>query len=634
MEEATWAGMGERHSIAAVDSLEARISSWRSQPPLDVDDWFRRRLAADRFTARDWNRVLSEPIEVVRERTYRLPRWLNEVDEALKYRFDSILDFAQMKDGQEVFKFLVAIESFISRFAVRLRAGIDSLASKWTILPFDPATASDILFVNLPASLLKLLDRTLVLEMNAAGLQGMLSGATPSERFDSFIARLRDVNYVTALLCEYPVLARQVAVRLEQWVQFSLEFLRHLCEDWHAICAKFSPHDRPGKLVALREVGDRHRLGRSVLIARFEGGMEVVYKPRSLSIDIHFQQLLRWFNARSEMAPFRTLELLDRASHGWVEFVSPRASAVEGDVRRFYERLGGMLAVLHVLHATDVHFENLIAAGDQPVLVDLETLFHSYPTTALGTEGDPAPDAGILGSVMRVGLLPHRLWADEEYKGVELSGLGGEAGQLGPKAAPCIESGVLDQMRIVRKRLPILGGRNRPTLGGRPVNVADYAEPLLDGFEYYYRLIQSHRDELLAAEGPISSFSRDEVRVIVRPTQCYAMMLQESFHPDFLRDALERDRFFDRLWFGVPQSPALARIVSAEQEDLWQGDIPLLRSRPCSRDLWTSNRTRVPQFLTHSGMDLVRRRILQLSEPDLDLQKQTVRESLQVLTQQ
>jgi lantibiotic modifying enzyme len=111
-------------------------------------------------------------------------------------------------------------------------------------------------------------------------------------------------------------------------------------------------------------------------------------------------------------------------------------------------------------------------------------------------------------------------------------------------------------------------------------------------------------------------------------------MLQESLHPDFLRDALDRDRFFDRLWFGVPQSPALTRIVSAEQEDLWQGDIPLFRSSPCSRDLWTSNGTRVPQFLKHSGMDLVRNRILQLSEEDLDIQKQIARESLQVLTQQ
>ena len=35
-----------------------------------------------------------------------------------------------------------------------------------------------------------------------------------------------------------------------------------------------------------------------------------------------------------------------------------------------------LLAVLHALGATDVHRENLVAAGDRPVLVDAETVMH------------------------------------------------------------------------------------------------------------------------------------------------------------------------------------------------------------------------------------------------------------------
>ena len=40
-------------------------------------------------------------------------------------------------------------------------------------------------------------------------------------------------------------------------------------------------------------------------------------------------------------------------------------------MKRFYERQGGYLALLYMLQATDFHHENLIAAGEHPVLLDL-----------------------------------------------------------------------------------------------------------------------------------------------------------------------------------------------------------------------------------------------------------------------
>ena len=40
---------------------------------------------------------------------------------------------------------------------------------------------------------------------------------------------------------------------------------------------------------------------------------------------------------------------------------------------RFYRRQGALLALLYALEATDFHAENLIASGEFPVLIDLET---------------------------------------------------------------------------------------------------------------------------------------------------------------------------------------------------------------------------------------------------------------------
>ena len=217
----------------------------------------------------------------------------------------------------------------------------------------------------------------LALELQVASALWRLTGATPEARFESFVQRLRQPGGLLPLLEEYPVLARQLIPTIDQWVAASLEFLGRLCVDWDQIRATLAPEEDPGLLVEVRSnVGDRHRGGRSVLLLTFRSGWQLVYKPRSLAIDQHFQELLHWLNTRGAEPPFQTLKVLDRGAYGWSAFVAEQECGSAAAVRRFYERQGAYLALLYALEATDLHFENLIAAGEHPMLVDLETLFH------------------------------------------------------------------------------------------------------------------------------------------------------------------------------------------------------------------------------------------------------------------
>src|SRR5262249_33371171 len=219
-----------------------------------------------------------------------------------------------------------------------------------------------------------------------------------------------------------------------------LEFLRRLCADWQAIRAALCPEENPGLLAHVEAgAGDKHRGGRSVLIARFSSGFRVVYKPKPLAAEVRFQELLTWLNERGEHPPFRTLRVLDGGAYGWVEFVPARGCTSPAEVRRFYQRQGGYLALLYALEATDFHHENLIAAGEHPVLIDLESLFHPRAgETDASQPGLPASRT-MAHSVLRVGLLPQRLWASAESEGVDLSGLGAAAGQLTPRGVPSWE---------------------------------------------------------------------------------------------------------------------------------------------------------------------------------------------------
>ena len=68
--------------------------------------------------------------------------------------------------------------------------------------------------------------------------------------------------------------------------------------------------------------------------------------------------------------------MLDRSTHGWVEFVEHLPCRDHDEARRYYERAGMLLCLFYVLEGTDCHYENIIASGEYPVLIDTETLMH------------------------------------------------------------------------------------------------------------------------------------------------------------------------------------------------------------------------------------------------------------------
>ena len=609
---------------------EQRMKRWRSQSPFTRGPFFAQRLALHGMSEEEFLSLLGTPIEAIRDHVLTPPAWLIELPQAFSYPTLNLLSpLLEALRGEKRVGLLDAIEPLLSQGCKHLQEGVRALTRTYSDPPFNPDLIETVLFANLPEQLCMMLSPTMVLELNVARLQGILPGDTPEERFQSFIERICQRETALALLQEYPVLARQLMIRIHNWVASSLEFLQHLCADWEALRKMFHPEDDPGLLIQVEGgMGDYHKGGRSVLIAKFSSGFQVVYKPRSMAIDVHFQELLTWLNDQGDCLPFQKLKILDRGTYGWVEFVAAFGCTSTEEVRHFYERQGGYLALLYTLEATDFHFENLIAAGEHPLLVDLEALFH--PRTAKIDIRQPyrlALDT-MAASVLRVGLLPQQSWANAESDGVDLSGLGGAAGQLTPYGVPQWEKAGTDEMRLTRKQEAMAGGQNRPTLNGTEVNVLDYTEAIVTGFIKIYRLLLKHRSELLSDSSPVARFAEDEVRVIVRSTQIYASLLQESFHPDMLRNALDRDRWFDRLWVSAEYRPHLVKVLPAELDDLQQGDIPIFTTRPSSRHLWSSSGQQIAIFFDASGLALVQRRIQQLSEADLAQQLWFIRASL------
>jgi len=315
--------------------------------------------------------------------------------------------------------------------------------------------------------------------------------------------------------------------------------LRRLAASRHALQGTFFGGRDPGPLVSAAASGDTHRRGQLVQILSFEGGDRLVYKPRPVLPECCFFDAVAWLNARGLDPELKTVRVRDEGSHGWMEFAASLPCETEDEVARFFRRQGAQLALVYVLGGNDFHFENVIAHGEYPVLVDLETLFQ-VPLVPADMDGATAKAwVALQSSVLGTLLLPRPLAMAKDSDGVvDVSALGDSEGQLTPFPVPVWRGGGTDLVRLAYERRDMPSRPSLPQQGNTPALASHYVDQVVAGFEAAYELIHRQRNALLADDGPLGAASGAPVRNVFRATARYALLLDASFHPRFLSDAI------------------------------------------------------------------------------------------------
>lgn len=414
-----------------------------------------------------------------------------------------------------------------------------------------------------------------------------------TQLYQQFIGRQKQDGMVS-FLRTYPVLARLMCRVTELWIEATQELIDRLDRDYELLLSTFGI---TGKIVKLQpELGDPHNGGRTVAAIEFSSGQKLVYKPRSLAVEQAFTDWVNWVNGLEGLLDLRTAKVLDRGDYGWMTFIEAKPCHSQEEVSNFYRRLGQLLALLYILAGNDCHYENLIAQGEYPVLVDLETLLHHefYETIPQelrqGNEALYLAQSFLQRSVLRVGLLPR--WEGSGNNTIDLSGMGSGDREQEVAQVPKWEDVNTDKMRLGQAPLYVKPTSSSPILADQPAQPTQYTEEFVEGFCSLWSAIAQNKDH-----APLDRLQNLPLRTIYRPTQTYGNILEYALRPQYLRHGIDFSIELERLarpllWMEAVHP--LWALVEAETRSLLQYDMPFFRSNSSSRDLWAGDKKNQP----------------------------------------
>lgn len=426
-----------------------------------------------------------------------------------------------------------------------------------------------------------------------------------------------------------PVLLRLLATAISLWVEETAEFLRRLQADREGIGQFFGAADAfrnrsdpdgdyPGAVEEIScGLSDPHRQGRNVKIVRFASGLQVVYKPKSLAIDGAWFGLAEWIGQRTGIA-FRAPRVLNRGEWGWAEFIPHEPCKDTESVERFYRRAGHLLCLLYATESRDFHSENMVACGEFPVPIDLETVFSSEP---LALEELGAASLQFQGSVTHTLMLPMWMELSGRSDAVDMSALGSRSETLPHANRRRWIRPNSDAMEFVSIRQELTRQPNAPFLeDGACPDAGQFAGAVANGFAEAYECLMANRDALLSAGGPLEPFRNCQTRHVLRPTFIYSKVAERALNASCLACGVDRSLEFEGLsrhFLASHENHGSRSMFRAEVRALEQLDIPYFQLQTDSRDLLDGEGKVVERnFIKMPGHEKVRQRIASLSSVD------------------
>ncbi|MGH6770255.1 MAG: type 2 lanthipeptide synthetase LanM family protein [Xanthobacteraceae bacterium] len=452
-------------------------------------------------------------------------------------------------------------------------------------------------------------------------------GDGASSLYDEFVASMRAGGF-RRLFEDKPVLLRLMASITRQWINTSRELVVRIGHDLATVRRALLHSGTHSQIVGIEgELSDPHNQGRTVKIVVFEDGSRTVYKPKDLRLDAAWHDLVERLNADGAPVELKAARTLVRDSYGWTEFVDHIGCSDAHGCKRFFRRAGAWLALFYCFSGTDLHQENIVAAGDHPVPIDLEMMLQAIPgrTKTEDSEADAFEAAmeTVANSVLVVGLLPAYGKAPDNSI-FEFGGVTSNWATTTRLAWNDINSDTMRPSKATEVGSVI---PNLPHVDGRYARFGDHIDDFVAGFEDYATFLL-HRTGNAGHDDLLKDFAGVPVRKILRPTRFYAMLLQRLKDHRTMEDGVvwsAQADFVARLTDWEETDPVWP-LQSAERAALVALNVPHFVLPADGNEIRDANGIALTTD-SISGLDRTRARFLGLDEREIDWQAEIIRQN-------
>lgn len=515
----------------------------------------------------------------------------------------------------EKYSFIYFYRPFINKAILEFREKIQENTS----VNLNISSLEKNLSENLMYVLNKVSNPTLQTELTFAVKEKLIDSESDVEAQESFSEEfLLDLSYFEILNEEYPLLMKNLTSISASLLDYYLEIIENFQKDYFKIKKSFSLNIRQLNSIKLGK-GDTHKNGKSVAILELNDKQKIVYKPRSLKIDLNFNEILKWVNDKGFRYPFKNVSSINFSTYGWQEYLSIKECKDISEIQRFYYRQGGYLALFYFLNSTDFHYENIIACGEYPKFIDLETLYSNYieydNMEILSKNAQVNLSKELKSSVLYTLMLPSKLNNIKGAGKIDISGLG--------------DNNFDENLASSGYNF---SSENVPLLNGSKVSSLEFLEDIIKGFKDMYSIFENNKNEIVLNNSLLASFGDTMARQVLRATNTYVRLLNNSYNPKYLKSVKEQEKLFNFLYQSTESRQKFELTIPYEIQELVNNDVPLFYIKFNSTSLYTSSGDEeMLNFFKQTPLEIIKNKILDSNISDMNKQLNYIRMSIQTL---
>jgi hypothetical protein len=373
----------------------------------------------------------------------------------------------------------------------------------------------------------------------------------------------------------FPVLASLITLTVVHWIRALEEMVRALEHDHADLVTTLTGSTTPLTIRSIHgDAGDPHLGGRSVMILTFADDARVVFKPKQLAITNVFRTLIDRVNAAGYSTPLRVHGAIVRDGHTWEEYVPHRPCDREAQVARFYHRMGGWIRLLQMLEGRDFWLDNLIADGEYPIFIDLETIMQPRRRGMAMSAADGQVQDRIESSPLATNIVAMPVPIGPGIEGEDLGCFATPKDFLSPFPAteiPGVTSNGASRAGYRTWTHP----EHAPMLDGRPVPADMWFSAIESGYREMAATIDALAPALLERDGLVDQLCAFPVRTIFRDTWTCIRIIHRSTAPPLLGSYQRRRQFLERMDRDTTEGiTATGPVIAAEVRAMISLDIP------------------------------------------------------------